>query len=49
LSDGHSHGEWEATSHGDRVEGGGKVTMKMQGRAMEMTIDWTGKRVSDCP
>jgi len=46
---GSSHGEWEATSHGDRVEGSGKITMEMQGQAMAMTISWTGRRVGDCP
>jgi hypothetical protein len=46
---GTSHGEWQATSHGDRVEGNGKITMAMQGQNMEMTMSWQGKRVGDCP
>ena len=46
---GTSHGAWQATSHGDRVEGSGKITMTMQGQNMEMTMTWQGKRVGDCP
>jgi len=46
---GTSHGEWQATSHGNRVEGSGKITMAMQGQAMEMNMTWQGKRVGDCP
>jgi hypothetical protein len=46
---GTSHGEWQATSHGDRVEGSGKITMTMQGQTMEMNMSWLGKRVGDCP
>jgi len=46
---GKSRGTWEATSHGDRVEGHGNVTVDMQGQSMEMTMQWTGKRIGDCP
>ncbi len=46
---GTSHGEWQATSHGDRVEGNGKITMEMQGQTMEMNMSWQGKRIGDCP
>lgn len=46
---GTSHGEWQATSHGDRITGNGKVSMSLQGQAMEMTVSWEGKRVGDCP
>lgn len=43
-----SRGEWEATSHGDTLIGGGTVTVDMQGQAMVMTMKWEGKRVGDC-
>jgi hypothetical protein len=46
---GHSRGEWQATSHGDRVEGSGVMKMEMQGQAMEMTMRWEGRRIGDCP
>lgn len=46
---GTSRGEWRATSHGDRVEGAGKIVMEMQGQTMEMNMNWQGKRVGDCP
>jgi hypothetical protein len=49
VEGGTSHGEWEATSHGDRVEGGGKITMTIQGQDMEMSMNWVGKRVGACP
>lgn len=46
---GTSRGDWQATSYGDRVEGGGTVSMTMQGQTMELTMSWTGKRVGPCP
>jgi hypothetical protein len=46
---GTTHGEWQVTSHRDRVEGGGKVSMMLQGQTMEMTVSWVGKRIGDCP
>ena len=46
---GTSRGEWQATSHGDRVEGSGKITMTMQCQSLEMNMSWQGKRVGDCP
>jgi hypothetical protein len=46
---GTTHGEWQATSYGDRVTGSGKVSMALQGQAMEMTVSWEGRRVGDCP
>ena len=46
---GTSHGEWQATSFGDRVTGSGKVSMEMQGQVMEMTLSWEGKRIGECP
>ena len=46
---GRSRGDWQATSHGDRVEGSGVMKMEMQGQAMEMTMRWEGRRVGDCP
>ena len=49
VEGGTSRGDWTATSHGDRVEGGGKLTMEMQGQTMEMTMSWTGKRIGACP
>lgn len=53
LENGTSHGEWEAVSNGDTVEGNGVITMSFQSQGqdqeMEMTMDWTGRRVGDCP
>ena len=46
---GRSRGDWQATSHGDRVEGSGVMKMEMQGQVMEMTMSWEGRRVGDCP
>ena len=46
---GTTRGEWQASSHGDRVEGSGKVSMLLQGQTMEMTVSWVGKRIGDCP
>lgn len=46
---GKSHGEMQATAYGDRVEGGGTINMDMQGQAMQMTMNWVGKRVGACP
>ncbi len=45
---GASRGEWEASSHGDTMTGGGTVTVDMQGQSMVMTMKWDGKRVGDC-
>jgi len=49
VEGGTSHGEWEAVSAGDSVSGKGLITMSFQGRTMEMTMDWAGHRVGDCP
>ena len=49
IEGGTSHGEWQATSHGNRIEGAGTISMNMQGQAMEMTMNWEGKRVGACP
>jgi hypothetical protein len=46
---GTARGEWQATSHGDRIEGDGTMTMSVQGQEMNMTMSWTGKRVGACP
>jgi hypothetical protein len=46
---GHSSGEWEATSHGNTITGGGTITINMEGQAMVMTMNWDGKRIGDCP
>lgn len=48
VEGGTARGEWQATSHGDRVEGNGTMTMNMQGQEMNMTMSWTGKRVGEC-
>lgn len=45
---GASRGEWEVTSHGDTLTGGGTITVDMQGQAIAMTMKWDGKRVGDC-
>jgi len=49
LEGGTSHGEWMAVSNGDTVEGNGVMTMSFQGQDMEMTMEWEGRRVGDCP
>ena len=49
VEGGTSHGEWEAVSEGDRVSGKGVITMSFQGQTMEMTMDWEGHRIGDCP
>jgi hypothetical protein len=48
VEGGTSHGEWEATSGGDTVVGKGLITVSFQGQAMEMTMNWEGKRIGDC-
>ncbi len=48
VEGGSSHGEWEATSHGNSVTGNGIMTMDFQGQTMEMTMHWEGKRIGDC-
>ncbi len=45
---GASRGEWEASSYGDTMTGGGTITVDMQGQSMVMTMKWDGKRVGDC-
>ena len=49
LDDGTSHGEWEAVSNGGFVGGNGVMTLSFQGQEMEMTMEWDGRRVGDCP
>ena len=49
VQGGISHGEWEAVSAGDSVTGKGIMTMTFQNQNMEMTMEWEGKRVGDCP
>jgi hypothetical protein len=49
VKGGTSHGEWEAVSEGDTVSGNGLITMSFQDQTMEMTMEWAGKRVGDCP
>jgi len=49
VEGGSSHGEWQATSHGDRLEGIGTIDMNMQGQVMQMTLTWAGKRIGACP
>lgn len=43
-----SQGEWSITASGDSYTGGGKMTMTVQDRAMEMTMEMEGLRVGDC-
>lgn len=45
---GTSHGEWQATSEGDRVTGSGKFSVDFQGQTMEMSMSWEGRRIGDC-
>lgn len=49
MEGGTSHGEWEAVSNGDTVHGNGVMTMSFQGQDMEMTMEWQGRRVGECP
>ena len=49
VQGGTSHGEWEMVSEGDSVSGNGVITMSFQGQAMEMTMEWEGHRVGNCP
>ena len=49
LEGGQARGEWEATSTGNTVSGGGVMTMTMQGQTMEMTMSWEGRRTGPCP
>jgi hypothetical protein len=48
VEGGTSHGEWEATSGGDTVTGEGLMTVSFQGQNMEMTMNWTGRRIGAC-
>lgn len=48
VEGGTAHGEWEATSHGDSITGGGLMTMSIQGQVMEMSMSWEGRRVGAC-
>ena len=48
VEGGTSHGEWEATSGGDTVTGEGLMTVSFQGQTMEMTMNWTGRRIGAC-
>ena len=41
-------GDMTFTSHGDSLEGEGKMTMEIQGQTMEMNMSWTGERTGDC-
>jgi len=48
VEGGTSHGEWEAVSGGDTMEGSGEITMSFQGQDMTMTMEWAGRRIGDC-
>ena len=41
-------GNWEFTSNGDSVVGTGSMSADMGGMAMEMNMNWEGKRLGDC-
>ncbi len=43
-----SHGQFSAQSSGDELSGNGTLTMSMGGQEMEMTMEWSGKRIGDC-
>lgn len=49
MEGGTSHAEWLATSGGDTVQGEGKLSISINGQNMEMTMNWTGKRIGECP
>ena len=48
MEGGTSHAEWLATSSGDTVQGEGKVSVTVQDQIMEMTMNWSGKRIGEC-
>lgn len=48
MEGGTSHAEWLATSGGGTVQGEGKISISMNGQNMEMTMNWTGKRIGEC-
>ena len=41
-------GEWEITSNGDSIVGGGSMSAEIAGQKMEMEMQWEGTRVGDC-
>lgn len=49
MEGGTSHAEWLATSGGDTVQGEGKISISINGQNMEMNMNWTGKRIGECP
>ena len=41
-------GYWQVTSHGDTVNGTGKISTEMDGEKMGFEMSWEGKRLGDC-
>ena len=48
VEGGTSHGEWEAVSGGDTLEGSGEITMSFQDQSLTMAMEWAGRRIGDC-
>jgi hypothetical protein len=42
-------GNWEFTSDEDSVVGTGSMSADMNGMALQMNMNWEGKRLGDCP
>jgi len=41
-------GQWEMTSEGDSISGGGSMSADAGGMQFEMTMSWEGHRLGDC-
>ena len=48
TAQGKTHGEWEATSHGDTLSGEGVITISVAGQEMAMNMSWEGERIGPC-
>jgi len=45
---GKMQGHWSFTSDGDSMHGEGTMNIDAGGQAMEMVMNWQGKRIGDC-
>ena len=41
-------GQWEVTSHGNKLSGSGSMETEMAGQKMSIEMSWEGKRIGDC-
>lgn len=41
-------GQWQMTSSGDSITGGGSMAADFAGQKMNVTMKWDGKRIGDC-